>query len=77
MLHSIVELPAKRRRYSHGGSRPGAGRPKLFADKFRFLLDLERDDYERLSDIADEKGLSVGAVVRSAISTYLKRHRRR
>jgi predicted transcriptional regulator len=48
----------------------------LFEDKVRVSLDLERRDYEALQQIAARWDESVPAVIRRALRTLLKRHRR-
>ena len=72
----ILPMPARKARDGRGGARPGAGRPPLFKDKVRISLDLERKDHEDLEKIAERWDESVAAVIRRALNTLLKRHRR-
>ncbi len=76
VLSSNPEVAPKRKRRTHGGRRSGAGRPKLFEHKVRVGVDMEHEDYEALCEISEEKGRSVPDLIRSAIKTLLKRHRR-
>ena len=76
VLSFTPKMTPRRKRKTQGGRRPGAGRPRLFKHKVRVGLDMEQDDYEALREISDEKGRSVPDLIRSAIRTLLKRHRR-
>ena len=58
------------------GSRRSRGRPALFNDKVRVAFDMERKDHEDLEKIAERWDESVPAVIRRALQTLLKRHRR-
>ena len=69
-------MGARKAKDGRGGARPGAGRPAMFREKTRVSLDLERKDFEDLQKIADRWGESVPAVIRRALQTLLKRHRR-
>ena len=69
-------MSAKKRGRGWGGVRSGAGRPPMFKDKVRVAFDMERRDHEELEKIADRWGESVPAVIRRALGTLLKRHRR-
>ena len=69
-------MATRTRKRSHGGKRPGAGRPKLLEDKVRVGVDLERRDVEALDEIAEERGVSVASLVRAAVAAYLTRRRR-
>ena len=72
----LDSMAARERGGGRGGARPGAGRPPLFKDKVRVAVDMEREDYEDLEKIADRWDESIPAVVRRALNTLLKRHRR-
>lgn len=69
-------MAASKRSKSWGGARAGAGRPPEFKDKVKVSFDMEREDYEDLKEIAERWGESVPAVIRRALNTLLKRHRR-
>ena len=73
MLHSMA---SRKRSTGWGGSRAGAGRPPMFEDKVRVAFDMEREDHDDLVKIADRWDQSVPAVIRRALQTLLKRHRR-
>ena len=77
VLSLDAEVAPSRKRRTHGGRRPGAGRPRLFEHKVRVGVDMEHEDYEALREISEEKGRSVPDLIRSGIKTLLKRHRRR
>jgi hypothetical protein len=72
IMSGVTARPRDRR----GGARPGAGRPPIFEDKVRVAFDMERDDYEALREIAERWDESVPAVIRRALGTLLKRHRK-
>ena len=73
MLHRMA---IRKRSTGWGGARRGAGRPPEFKDKVKVSFDMEREDHEALRKIADRWGESVPAVIRRALGTLLKRHRR-
>ena len=60
-----------------GGRRVGAGRKAFLSDAQMLTVTLEGDQYEAISEIADDRGVSLGAVVREAVATYTARRRRR
>jgi hypothetical protein len=70
------EVASRSKRRTQGGRRPGAGRPRLFEHKVRVGVDMEQEDFEALCEISETKGRSVPDLIRSAIKTLLKRHRR-
>ena len=69
-------MSAGKRGKGWGGARSGAGRPPMFKDKVKIAFDMEREDYDALVEIAERWDESVPAVIRRALSTLLKRHRR-
>ena len=69
-------MTASRKKASHGGRRPGAGRPRVLEDKVRIAVDIERADVEALEEIADDQERSVASLVRQAVSAFLRRRRR-
>ncbi len=60
----------------HGGARPGAGRKRVVQEPERMAVDFERSDLEALRALADEREISVGALVRRAVSHYRRRTKR-
>ena len=76
MIDWTPEMPSRGKQRGHGGTREGAGRPRIFDDKIRVGLDIERDDFDALQEIAEAKGESTPAVIRKAIRSYLNRQRR-
>ena len=69
-------MAARKRQKGWGGARLGAGRPSMFQDKVRVAVDMEREDFEQLEKIAERWDESVPGVIRRALQTLLKRHRR-
>jgi predicted HicB family RNase H-like nuclease len=62
----------------HGGFRPGSGRKPILSDPKAIKVSLDGELHDRLTEAAQERGTSVGALVREAIAKHLpKRHRRR
>lgn len=59
-----------------GGRRAGAGRKPTLREPVSFTGDLERADLEALAEIAEQRGVSVAALVRAAVAAYVKRQRR-
>lgn len=73
----MMDVAARRKKSSWGGRRPGAGRRGFLKDPHRLTLDFEGEDYELLEELARERDESVGQVVRTAVSVYLRRLRRK
>ncbi len=71
------EVTARKTKGTLGGWRPGAGRKPTLKDAVSFTGDLERVDAEALEAIAEERGVSVASLVRTAVGAYLKRRKRR
>ena len=70
------DVAARKTKGTWGGWRPGAGRKPVLKDAVSFTGDVERDDMDALEAIAEEKGISVAALVRQAIRVFLKRRRK-
>ena len=60
-----------------GGLRKGAGRPAVLKDPVDCWIRLERRDAEAAKKLADSKQLSLSEVMRRALSSYLKRQKRK
>jgi hypothetical protein len=71
-----ASMAAKRTKSRRGGKRPGAGRKPVLKDARSFAVTLDGADYEAISREADERGVSLGAVVREAVKGYVARRRR-
>ena len=56
-----------------GGSRPGAGRPRIVQDAERMAVDFEKPDLDALRALAARRGTSVADLIRRAVSQYLRR----
>jgi len=64
------------RRGTWGGRRSGAGRKPALRDPVSFTGDLESSDLEALAKIAEQQGVTVAALVRTAVAAYVRRQRR-
>jgi hypothetical protein len=64
------------RKGTWGGRRAGAGRKPTLREPVSFTGDLEQSDLQALAEIAEQRGVSVAALVRAAVAAYLKRQRR-
>ncbi len=69
-------MAAKRSKSRRGGKRPGAGRKPVLKDAHSFAVTLDGVDYEAISREADERGVSLGTIVREAVKGYMARRRR-
>ena len=47
-------MAARKKKASHGGKRPGSGRPPTLNDPVRYILSLERAEIDALETIAAE-----------------------
>ncbi len=70
-------VAARKTKGTWGGWRPGAGRKPTLREPVSFTGDIERPDMDALEAIAEERGVSVAALVRAAVAAYVKRQRRR
>ena len=68
---------AAKKRSGHGGARKGAGRHPLFKDRQGITVQFERSDYEKLTEAAESRSISIGALIREAVARYLARPRRK
>ncbi len=59
-----------------GGRREGAGRPSKLVEPIARWVQIERRDLEAAEQLAAERGISFAELVRRAVRTYLRRHRR-
>ena len=67
---------AAKRKSRRGGRRPGAGRKPELADPHSFSVTLEGADYAAIAEEGEERGVSLGTVVREAVRGYVARRRR-
>ncbi len=68
---------ARRKKSTHGGARPGAGRNTLLRNRVGLTVQFDGDTYERLTELAEKRGKSIGAVVREAVARHLSRRKDR
>lgn len=66
----------KRKTATHGGARPGAGRPSLVKNPRSMRVNVEREDYEALQQIAEESDTTITELIRRAIRSFLRQRRR-
>lgn len=59
---------------THGGKRPGAGRPRVIEDPVPYRVILERRDWEALKRLSRDKGRSAMDLMRQALQQLLRRH---
>lgn len=52
---------------THGGARPGAGRPQLHRQPVKVLLTLDQSDLDRLDQWRAKRGLNRSEAVRKLI----------
>ena len=69
-------VAARTRKSGWGGSRPGAGRPRVVKDPERVAVDLEKPQFDLLREIAEERGDSVASLIREAVDRFLARRRK-
>ena len=62
-----------RKKWGHGGARPGAGRKRIVQDPDRIAVDFEKPDLDALRVLAERRGTSVADLVRRAVAQYLRR----
>ena len=68
---------ARRKKSTHGGARPGAGRTALLRDRVGLTVQFDGEVYKRLAKLAEKREKSIGSLVREAVRIYLKRRRGR
>jgi hypothetical protein len=61
------------RKSGRGGTRPGAGRPRVLEDSVSYRVNVERKDLDALDELAAAKDVSTMALVRRAIRQLLRR----
>ena len=66
---------ARRKKSSHGGARPGAGRKPTLRDRVGLTVQFDGDIYERLAALAKNREESIGSLVRDAVASYLARRK--
>lgn len=62
---------------ARGGARPGAGRPALVEEAADRTVRFERRYLEVLGELAEERGVTVGELVREAVAQYVARRGKR
>lgn len=62
---------------THGGARPGAGRPPLSPEQLKSIsvsIRLQPDTHAQLTAAAARKNMSITAVIRQLIEKYLEKN---
>ena len=67
----------KKNQSSRGGARKGAGGKRLVQDPKRIAVDFEGSDTNALQELAQERGTSIATLVRTAVSQFLNRNKRK
>ena len=70
-------MAARKKKSSWGGKREGAGRWPRVPDGVSFTGQIPRADMDVLEAIAEQRSVSVSSLVRTAVSAYVKRLRRK
>ena len=73
---SLRSMPRRKTKGTLGGWRPGAGRKPELRNRMMLTISLEGDAYAALSALAEERGVSLAAVVREAVGAYVVRRRK-
>jgi predicted transcriptional regulator len=69
-------MTGRRKRWTWGGARPGAGRPREIEDRVDRTIRFERPMLDELEKLATARGSTVGALVREAVAQYVARRRK-
>ena len=69
----IDGMAQKKAERGWGGTRDRAGRKRIVQNPERIAVDLEKPDMNALRELATDRGTSVAALIRRAVSQYLKR----
>jgi hypothetical protein len=69
-------MAARKKASGLGGWRPGSGRKPELRDPVSFTLEIEGQDYAAAQALAKERRISMAALVREALGTYLVRRRK-
>jgi len=70
-----MEVVAKKGK--HGGFRPGSGRKRILNNPKAIKVSLDGETHDRLTEAAQEREISIGALVREAIEKHLPKRGRR
>ena len=76
-LEYPAEVSSRKTKGTWGGWRPGAGAKPKLKDPVSLTLEIERPRRAALERIAKEREVSVAALVREAVGTFLKRRKGR
>ena len=73
IARAYTQPVARKTRDGRGGTRPGAGRPRLIENPERITVDFEQEDLEAIRDLAERRDTSVAEMIRRAVRQYLGR----
>ncbi len=71
-----LRVVARKAGSRRGGYRKGSGRKPIFERRARVTFDLERADLEALTDLADQREMSLSQLLRDAVKALLRRKRK-
>ncbi len=71
------EMAARKRKSTWGGRRAGAGRKPILKGVVTYTTLLQKADVDAVKAIALRRGESVNALIRKAVTAFVKRDRRK
>lgn len=69
-------VAARKTDTGRGGYRKGSGRKPIFESRARVTFDLESADLEALTDLADQRAVSLSQLLRDTVKALLRRKRK-
>jgi hypothetical protein len=76
LVQHPLSVAARKAKQEKRSKRQGPGRPPILSDRTSLTTHVDGTDYAALSELAEERGVSLGTVVREAISAYVARRRK-
>ena len=72
-----MDVMAAKRKSGWGGTRQGAGRPRIYKNLVRRMINFEAAQDRLLCQFAEARGISISEVVRDAVRAHLWRQTRK
>ena len=66
-------MPKKKQQPAHGGRRKGAGRPRVYADRIKLSVVMDRKLGDRITAYARTNDISISIAVQQALAAWLER----